>query len=275
MLTNENYFDKENQLKYMGASQFKAFQKCEAAALAEIRGEYEREKTTALLVGSYVDAHFEGTLDIFKAKNPEIFTKQGALKPNFSQAEYIIQRLEQDELFSLFMGGQKQVIQTGEIAGIPFKIKIDSLLNGDQCREIAKRFPEAADYFGFCEGAVVDLKVMKDFEPIWSAEEHTKIPFIEAWGYDIQGAIYQEINRQNGISPLPFFIAGATKEKETDIAILHIPQDMLDAKLYEVEQMASYYNDLKNGIGEPQRCEKCDYCKRTKKLTRIVDYREV
>jgi hypothetical protein len=62
----------------MGVSQFKAFEKCEAAALAELTGEYQREKTVSLLVGSYVDAHFEGTLDVFKAQNPEIFTKKAS-----------------------------------------------------------------------------------------------------------------------------------------------------------------------------------------------------
>ena len=49
MLTNENYFSPENQMKYMGVSQFKAFEKCEAAALAELTGEYQREKTVSLL----------------------------------------------------------------------------------------------------------------------------------------------------------------------------------------------------------------------------------
>ena len=47
MLTNENYFDRANQMRYMGVSQFKAFEKCEAAALAEVAGDYERERTTA------------------------------------------------------------------------------------------------------------------------------------------------------------------------------------------------------------------------------------
>ena len=77
ILTNENYFSKENQMKYMGTSQYKSFCNCEAGTLAEINGEYEREKTSALLVGSYVDSNFEGTLDIFKAKNTRnIHTKR-------------------------------------------------------------------------------------------------------------------------------------------------------------------------------------------------------
>lgn len=59
-LTNENYFSSENNRKYMSASQFKSFMKCEAETLAEIEGKYQREVTDALLIGSFVDAHFEG-----------------------------------------------------------------------------------------------------------------------------------------------------------------------------------------------------------------------
>ena len=105
MLTNENYFSTENRMKYCGSSQLKAFLKCEAAAMAEASGNYEREQTTALLVGSYVDAHFEGTLDIFKVHHPELFKRDGTLKAEYVKAEYIIQRIEQDEFFMSFMDG--------------------------------------------------------------------------------------------------------------------------------------------------------------------------
>lgn len=246
ILTNETYFSPENNLKYMGCSQFKSFMKCEAAALAEVRGEYEREKTTALLVGSYVDAHFEGTLDIFRAKNPEIFKKNGELKAEYIQAEYIIERLERDPVFMKYMSGAKQVIKTGEIEGIPFKIKIDSY------------HPNKA---------IVDLKVMKDFEDIY-IEEQGRVPFIEAWGYDIQGAIYQAIEGNN----LPFIIAAATKEKEPNLDVTRITQPVLDVALQIVKSNVKRFADLKKGIGEPIRCEKCDYCKRTKILTGIKEY---
>ena len=79
-LTDENYFSKEMNMKYMSASQFKDFLKCPACAMAKLKEEWKQEKTTALMVGSYVDASYEGTLDIFKAKNPEIFKKDGELK---------------------------------------------------------------------------------------------------------------------------------------------------------------------------------------------------
>lgn len=250
MLTNENYFDRENQLTYMGASQFKSFMKCEAATIAEINGEYVRPQTTALLIGSYVDAHFEGTLDVFVAKHPEMFTKSGALKSDFQHANTIINRIERDELFMQMMSGQKQVIKTGKIGGVPFKIKIDSYHPGK---------------------LIVDLKVMKDFNPIWDSEERRNKHFIDAWGYDYQGAIYQAIEGNE----LPFFIAAATKEKEPDIGIFSVPQNVLDDMLYVVRMLAPKFNDLKHGIGTPTRCEHCDYCKSTKKLTEIVDYTSV
>ena len=113
-------------MKYMGVSQFKAFEDCQASAFAEVTGNFEREVTTSLLVGSYVDAHFEGSLDIFKAKHPEIFTKKGDLKAEYRKADEIINRVEQDELFMQYMSGEKQVIMTGSVEGVPVKIKIDS-----------------------------------------------------------------------------------------------------------------------------------------------------
>ena len=145
-ITQTDYYSHENSLKYMGATQFKNFEKCEAAAMAEINEEYAHKKTTALLVGSYVDAHFEGTLDIFKAKNPEIFKKDGDLKADYKQADYIINRIERDSFFMKAMDGEKQRIMVGEIEGIPVKIKIDSY------RE---------------HKTIVDLKVIKDFSPIY------------------------------------------------------------------------------------------------------------
>ena len=59
ILTNDNYYSSEANRRYMSVSQYKQFCKCEAAAMAQIMGEWEFPKTTALLVGSYVDAWVE------------------------------------------------------------------------------------------------------------------------------------------------------------------------------------------------------------------------
>ena len=245
-LTNENYFNKENSLKYMGVSQFKTFEKCPAMAMAEINGTYEREKTSALLVGSYVDSHFEETLDIFRAQNPQIFKKDGTLKSEYVQAEQIISRIERDAMFMEFMSGKKQVIMTGEIEGVPVKIKIDSL-HSDK---------------------IIDLKIMRDFEPVYVPEQG-RLPWFEAWRYDLQGAVYQEIVRQNTGLKLPFYLAAATKEKVTDIDIVEIEQELLDFELDNFKKNITYYDAIKNGAIEAERCEHCDYCKSTKVLTKI------
>lgn len=273
MITNENYFSAENNMKYMSTSQYKEFRKCPARALAKLRGEWEEEKTTALLIGSYVDASFEGSLDLFCAQNPEIFLKgKPELKSEYRYAEYIIQRIERDPLFMLLMSGKKQIIKTGEIAGVPYKIKIDSYLDADTCRKIVELYPQTSDIFGFCDGAIVDMKIMKDFEPIWDDDLGMKVSFAEYWGYDLQGAAYQEIEG----NALPFIIVAATKEKpEPNLQAFFIPQQELDAKLMEMKQDIKHYADLKLGIGEPEHCGHCPYCRSKKVLNEIIDYREV
>jgi len=245
-LTAENYFSSENQMRYCGASQIKDFLRCEAMAMAKIRGEYEQPKTPALLVGSYVDAHFEGSLDLFKAKNPELFKRDGGLKSEYVRAEEIIRRIERDELFMQYMSGQAQVIKVGEIDGLPFKIKIDSY------------HPKKA---------IVDLKIMRDFASIYN-EEQGRVSFVEAWGYDLQGAIYQAVEGNS----LPFILACATKEPVTDIALLSIQQDELDAAVQIVKAYIPRIKELKFKGAKPKRCEKCDYCKMTKKLNRVISY---
>lgn len=248
VVTRENYYTIEMNQAYMSASQYKAFSCCEAAALAELHGEWKPEETTAMLVGSYVDAHFDGSLDQFKSTHPALFTRAGKLRAEYKQAECIIERVSRDEMFVRYMSGEKQVVRTGKIDGVPFKIRMDSY------------------HAGKC---IVDLKVMRNFDPVWA--ESIRTPFVEAWGYDIQGAVYQAIEGDH----LPFFIAGATKEREPDLAILGIPQDRLDYCLQLVTENVHRYDAIKHGEIEPMRCERCDYCRSTKKLTRILDYMEV
>lgn len=252
IMDKKNYFSSENTKKYMSASQFKSFMECEEKTIAEINGEYQRETTTALLVGSYVDAHFEGTLDTFKENHPEILLKSGGLKADFVQADEIIKRVSDDEMFMKYMSGEKQKIFTGNIAGVDFKGKLDSY-HENKC--------------------IVDLKVIRDFEPLW--KNGRKMPFIEAWGYDIQGAIYQELVYQNTGQKLPFFICAVTKEKIPDIAIISIPQERLDYCLEIVKKNAPHFQNVKNGKESPEKCGKCDYCKSTKKITEIIDYRDL
>lgn len=271
VVTPENYYDPEIQMAYMGASQFKSFRKCEAATMAELRGEYTPAGSPALLVGGYIDAHFSGELEQFMIQHPEIFKKDGTLKSEYLHALKVIERMESDELYILLMSGKKQVIRTGFIAGIPFKIKIDVLLDSETCGKIVSRFPETAEVLGLCDGAIVDQKAMKDMQDLWSAEDGCKVSFVEFFGYDIQGAIYQAVEG----NMLPFILAVGTKESSPDLGALYIGDGDLNAKLMEIEDLAPRYQAIKNGEIEPIRCEHCDYCKATRKLHRIVNYKEM
>lgn len=253
-LCEENYFDMANEKKYCGSSQIKSFMDCEARTMAKINGEWEEEPSTALLVGSYVDSAVSGTLDIFKAKHPEILKKDGSLKAEYVKADYILNRIERDELFMKYISGDHQTIMTGEIANVPIKIKIDSY------------FPDKA---------IVDLKCVKDFEPVWNNETKLKENFIDYWKYTLQGALYQEIVRQNTGKRLPFYIAAVTKENEPDIVVAGIPDEVLDIELEKIKEILPKIKMIKDGILEPSRCEKCDYCKWTKTLTKVIDYRDI
>ena len=269
-LTDENYYSPEANWQYMSASQFKSFRKCEAAALAELRGEWNRASTTALLVGSYVDAYFSGELVQFKEEHPEIFKKDGTLKADYEKAQTICDRLDRDELARMLLSGKHQSIKTGTIAGVAYKAKYDSLLTARQVEAICKKYPDIRALVPFGGGMIVDLKCMRDFEPVWDEDAGEKVTFIEYWGYDTQGAIYQHLDGKHA----PFVIVGATKETDTDIDAFYIPDEDLAFSLSEVEALSPRYAAIKRGDIEPEGCGKCAYCRSTKRLSSIKHYKE-
>jgi hypothetical protein len=244
ILTNENYFSDEANLYYMSVSQYKSFLKCEAATMAELHGEWVRPKTTALLVGSYVDSWFEGTLNSFKIQNPEIFKKDGTLKADYVQAEEIIQRVQKDDLFMQYMSGEKQCIYTAELFGTPWKIKIDSLL------------PDK----------IVDLKVMRSMERIMGKS------FVEHWEYDLQMAVYAAVVKAVTGMDLETYLAVVTKQDPSDLEIIHIPEWRRDEILEDMKKHIPHIIGLKRGTVKPQRCGVCEYCRATKKIQEPIDF---
>lgn len=255
VLTAENYYSKEANKEYMSVSQYKDFagtygkMACEFSAIEKLEERWAQKKTTPLLVGSYVDSYFEGTLEEFKKENPEIFTQKGELKANYKQAERIIARMERDPLFMQYMSGEKQVIMTGELFGAKWKIKIDSFVRGI---------------------AITDLKVMASITKLEWVKDIGYLDFVRYWGYDIQGAIYQEIVYQNTGERPPFYIAAGTKEEEPNIEVIHVTQNYLDEAKHMVEMNMPRILRVKNGEVEPDRCEMCDCCRHTKVLKRPI-----
>ena len=244
-LTNSNYHGTEANKAFWSVSLFKAFDKCEASGLAQVEGQYEREETDSLLIGSYVDAYFSRELDEFiKIHGDKMFKRNGELYAKFEHANNIIDTVEAQPLMMEFLKGDKQTIMTADLFGVPWKIKMD-VYNGER---------------------IVDLKCVKDFEPIYK-EGFGRMDWISFWGYDIQGAIYQKVVELNTGKKLPFYIVAVTKEKVPDVAVIEIPQYVLDTALKVVEAKIDKFDLVKMGEIEPERCGKCEYCKQTKRLT--------
>jgi hypothetical protein len=251
VLSDSNYFSPEASKIFMGSTQFKSFSPeyggCEAKALAELNGIWKESESTALLVGSYVHAHFEGELNKFKSEHPQIFTVKGELKAEYKLANEMINALETDDfVMNAFNAGKKEVFMTGELFGAPWKIKVDCL---DRKNKI-----------------FIDLQTTKDFEHSWSTRHKARVNFVLQYNYLAQFAIYQEIIRQNtGERYMPFLIA-VTKQSPPDKAILSFDQESLDEELKSVGVYMQRVIDVKTGKEYPVRCNKCDYCRATKKV---------
>lgn len=251
-LTAENYYSVEANKSYWSVSMYKAFDKCEASGLAQVRGQYERPETDALLIGSYVDAYFTGDLDEFVGNHADsMFKKNGELYAKYEHANKIINTVECQPLMMDFLQGEHQKIFTADLFGVPWKIKTDVYLE-----------PPNKDTYG----RIVDLKCVKDFKPIYQ-DGFGYRPWLEAWGYDIQGAVYQKIVELVTGKVLPFYIAAVTKEPVPDVDVIQIPQSVLDTALKVVEAKIDRFDLVKLGEIPPERCGHCEYCKQTKILT--------
>ena len=255
-LTDENYYSVEANKEYCSASQYKdiigcpAFHGCEARAMATINGEWERETTNALLIGSILDCLWEGVRGEELAKRfPDCISTRGAtkgeLKAEYKKCLQMYERTYKDEKFRAYMSGEKQVIFSGVIEGLPFKVKLDSFIEGK---------------------AICDLKTTEDasrefrkFVP----DSGERLPFYTYWGYDTQLAIYREIVRQNTGDTLECYIAAIDKKPHPLPAIINLESKRLDEALDAVKRNCESIILLKSGKVEPIKCGSgdCDYCR--------------
>lgn len=250
-LTEKNYYGQKANLEYMSVSQFKDFLKCPAMAMAKLKGEYEQEKTRALLLGSYVDEMLTGDEDSqmkFITENyDELYKRGGSPYADVSQANETIARIRKQPLMMRYLNGKHQVIMTGEIEGVPFKIKMDSF--------------NPKEY-------ITDLKYMASLR-----SPNLFTPMVEYWGYDIQAACYQEIVYQNTGKRFPFYFVVATKERPAHLAVGQINQWNIDKAMETVRDNIVRFQKIKAGKLKANRCEDygCDYCTETKIITEAID----
>jgi hypothetical protein len=250
-LNQKNYFSKEASLEYMSVSQYKAFCKCEAKSMAELNGEYEAPKSSALLLGSFVDEMLTGTkksqAKFIEDNYSELFKKNGEPYADTAKAMAAIERVKKQPLMMQYLKGQHQKIMTGTIEGVPFKIKMDSYKPGE---------------------FIADLKYMASLRSPNLFE-----PMVKYWNYIAQGAVYQEIVYQNTGQRLPFYLVIATKETPSHLDICEIKQYDLDEELDNIKKRVGRLHLIKKGEIEPERCEEyeCDYCTETRIITEPID----
>ena len=247
MLTSKNYYGKRANQLYFSASQIKSFKKCEEMALAEIKGKYERPASQALMVGSYVDAALTGDIEAWKSEHPEILKRDGSLKAEFVQAQDMVDRAKSDRVFMEYLRGRHQAIMTAKLFGVPFKAKFDALR----------------------DDRIVDLKTVRDMQPVYMPGQG-RVDFATAWDWPLQMAIYQKIVEINKGVKLPCYLAVITKESPSDLALVQVEQERMDAELSWLEQALPRYEAIKTGAIEPERCGHCAYCRETHKITEPV-----
>lgn len=255
-LTPDNYYSDETNWRYMSVSQYKSFARCEAETLAELKGDWKPTgNNKALLIGNYLHSYFESPESheqFIKDNSKDICKKDGKLLSDYVKADKMIKTLDEDPAFNKLYEGDKEVIVQGRIGGVEWIGKIDNL-NLDK-------------------GYFIDLKTTKDIrELVWNPEKHKKVSFIEAYNYYVQLAVYRELIEQTfGVKCRPMIIAVSKSDipdKQAFMFESFEERTKLTDYFYEMLDRLPIYQAVKNGERAPMRCEHCDYCRSTKKLT--------
>lgn len=249
------YYSDEVNWKYLSNSQYQGFVECEASALAELKGEYNKDwDTDPILVGNYVHSYFESleAHERFKEEYKDfLHKKNGELYKKFEVAEIMIKRLKQDELFNLLWQGEKEVPLIGELYGVEWKGKVD-LLNVEK-------------------GYFIDLKTTANIHRRnWSDDYGTYVSFVEKWGYVTQIALYEQLLEQRYGKPFTGYIYAVTREEIPDVAAIQVDEHKKEFELDLIEQRIERVEKVKTGQVEPEMCGKCDYCKINKQLEDFI-----
>ena len=270
-LTDSNYYTPEADREFMSCSQYQDFLSCEARALAKLQGRYIPEPSEALIVGNYFhtameseDAHVDFCRhhfdDIYKYKIDKATGEAivtGKYAP-YAKADEMIDVCFKDPLIKslIDMPGENEVIMTGELFGVPWKIRLD------------KYMPD--------KRLIIDWKTTADinkteYNPILGERES----FVESLGYMMRAAVYTEIEKQfiGKDTDANFVIVAISKQDPPDKAALLLNhRQRYDWELEQIEKNMMNIRRIKSGELKPRRCGMCDYCRKTKVLKKIIPY---
>jgi hypothetical protein len=196
-----------------------------------------------------------------------VLTKAGKPLAFVTASRYYADVVLQDQGFMKWINdinSEFQVILTGVLGGFKFKCAIDVL-----------------NLKGFEGGNPFILDLKTTGKPlnnlVWVENDegkNVKVPFIEAWGYHTQLAIYREIVFQNYDILCDIHIGVVTKTIPADKEII----DMTDAFDYPylirgvIAKCKKIDYEMKMNIIE--KCGTCDDCIKAKKINGSIPYKE-
>ena len=274
-LTFDNYYSPEADMEYMSCSQYQGFLECEAKQLAKIQSRWREEPSEAFIVGNYFHTYFESpeahiqfcdshSMDIYKTRTDK---KTGEVKftgekyAAYAKADIMIDAVRKDKFIQLFidMPGQNEVIMTGTLFGVPWRIRIDKY---------------APDYNG--NRFIIDWKTAANiYETKYNPATKEHETFIDYYGYSMRAAVYSEIEKQStgNETAAQFIIIAVSKQDYPDKEVLSLNhRDKWDLELEKIKQKIFNIQRLKKGEMLPLRCGLCDYCRATKQLKKIREF---
>lgn len=283
-LNKKNYFDLSNENRYLGSSSIKAYDLysggCPAKKTAQLKNEWQDKPNPAFLLGNFLHSWSSGDLQEFISNTPELFKKDGTLLAKYALGDTMIEIFKTDPALIEMRKGEKEKIYVGKICGVEFKIQVD-ILNVKECR--------------FC-----DIKTTKSMYERYYNKETKKydMSFIQKYDYPLQFSIYAEILRQNykkileeslkvyAEKELEKFIKLMNDEEYFECYILVVDKQeipdrnvifmdinsFIKEKLEEIELKLPRIMAVRNGDVEPERCEKCEFCRSSKVITKPIHY---
>lgn len=269
ILTDDNYYDDNF---YMSTSRFKNYMMCESKALAIDNGAWEDEEETPkhLIVGNYYHTYFEDQKvheKFVEDHRDVIFKKDGKKYADFVKADIGIEALKDEEVFKQYYDGEagdrvvKELIVTGNLGGIDFKGKIDSI--------------------NLTKGYFVDLKTMQaihgkeQYSPLLKQRVPQVVYNIYEYYYHLQMYVYQQLLiQQEGDFFTPYIMA-VSKEDIPDKELIVIDDELLEQGQQVFEAHIERVKGVFLGLVPPRSCGKCDWCRHKKKIVRPISLLEI
>ena len=268
LLTQENYYD-DNY--YMSTSRFKNYITCESRALAIDNGIWEENSDVpkALILGNYVHTAFESDL-VHQAFIEEhrglIFKKNGLKYADFILADDCIETLRNDTYFMEQYNGsqgdrvEKELIVTGNLGGLDFKGKVDSI--------------------NLTKGYFVDLKTMRSikqetFSPMLRQRVPQVVFNIYEYLYHVQAYVYQQLLFQQEVDHFTPYIAAVSKEEYPDKEYIVLDDAVLDEGKQIFETHIERVRQVFKGEVIPKPCGEYDYCRHEKILYKPVTLADI